>query len=137
MTDKFESGFESGNPKEKINHFFEILNKEIANIYEIIDGGWNTFGAGNLESRNDIYHNLIEIRDMAEEFFDVKPEPQRADYENIKNTSKYLKNLKASLEAIKLTIDSLDINPRIKDVFREDIKKAIDAHNNLGGSAVE
>lgn len=122
---------ERENTKAKANELLVVLSREIANIHEIVDGGWGLFPIGQSDLRNVIWDCLREIKKELEGSFEIKSEPQRYDYRLLQDGSKYLETLRIKLENIKLIIDGIEASPEAKARLQHQIQKAIDTYGLL------
>jgi copper chaperone CopZ len=116
----------------KIQELVNIVNQEIENIHEIIDGGYGTFGVELGEARNQVYRCLKEIKEILEQEDGLWSPVSSVDYDILgQDKSVYIQALKSSLNRIKELIDEAPLLPELKLTLLIKISEAKEAYTQI------
>ena len=134
--------------KEKIQELYNLVIKDIANIEEIRDGGYNIFD-GHEHQRNAIDDKLRFIKDFLESpsasyllekkvGFRELDSPRYFDRDDLRDLKIYLPKLKARLGEIKKLIQELNIPEDSKVILnRENFKMMLNREIDKAIEVVE
>ena len=116
----------------KIQELVNVVNQEIENIHEIIDGGYGTFGTELGEARNKIYRCLQDIRATLEQEDGHWSPTSSIDYVLLgQDGSAYIESLKNSLNRIKELIDEAPLPDELKSALLPKISEAIEVYKEI------
>jgi hypothetical protein len=126
---KLNQRIEGKKPEEEL---YGIVKQELANLSEIMDGGWPNFEYGNeREARSVIFNNLIILEEIIEKRCGIKSEKVRYSYDMISDQGKYKANLREVAFKIADLKDKILLADKAGEVFRKLAQEIIEAINSL------
>jgi len=130
MTEKIPKKPEKIDPK--IQELVNIINQEIENIHEIIDGGYGTFPRELSEVRNQIYRCLRDIKEVLEQEDGLWSPTSQIDYKLLgQDKGDYLESLKNSLNLIKDLVNEAPLSTELKSTLTQKISEAMAAYKQI------